>query len=133
MIFIDTGAFIARYIQSDQYHRKAIEIWERLEHRKVRLFTSNFVLDETLTLLGRRAGYLFAAERARTIYASEILTILRPSEDNEYQAVDLFEKYADQGVSFTDCVSFSLMHQQKIVEVFSFDRHFEIAGFSLHV
>ena len=28
MIFIDTGAFIARYIQEDRYHRKAREGWE---------------------------------------------------------------------------------------------------------
>ena len=132
MIFIDTGAFIARYIQDDQYHGKAVELWKRLEHRSVRLFTSNFVLDETLTLLGRRAGYPFAVERARVIYASEVLSILRPSEDSEYEAIDLFSKYADQKVSFTDCVSFALMHHQKITQVFSFDHHFEMAGFSLY-
>ena len=133
MIFIDTGAFIARCMQGDQYHRKAVEMWKSLERRSVRLFTSNFVLDETLTLLGRKAGYVFAAQRARAIYASEILTILRPLEEDEYKAIDLFEKYADQRVSFTDCVSFALMRQQRIARVFSFDRHFEMAGFSLAV
>ena len=131
MIFIDTGAFIARYIRNDQYHHKSIEVWKRLEQGRGVLFTSNFIIDETLTLLGRRVGYIFAAERARSIYASQILTILRPSEDQECQAVDLFEKYADQRVSFTDCVSFMLMQHQHITEVFSFDRHFEMAGFSL--
>ncbi len=29
-IFIDTGAFIARYIASDQYHLKAIEQWQKI-------------------------------------------------------------------------------------------------------
>ncbi len=43
--------------------------------------------------------------------------------------MDLFEKYADQRVSFTDCISFVLMRRHKIRQVFSFDRHFELAGF----
>jgi hypothetical protein len=31
---------------------------------------SNFVLDEVFNLIGRRAGYSFAAERARNIKSS---------------------------------------------------------------
>lgn len=43
----------------------------------------------------------------------------------------LLQKYADQGVSFTDCVSFVLMQKGDIRRVFSFDRHFRIAGFEV--
>ena len=46
-------------------------------------FTSNFVVDETLTLLARRVSYAFAADRAEYIWASDTLTILRPSEPDE--------------------------------------------------
>ena len=91
--------------------------------------TSNFVLDETFTLLGRRAGYGFAAQRARNIYASESLTILRPTKNDELKAIDFFEKYSDNRLSFTDCVSFVLMQRNKIKRVFTFDHHFQILGF----
>ena len=131
MIYIDTGAFLARYIGSDQYHQQAIGFWDQIRKRGESCFTSNFVLDETFTLLGRRAGYDFAAQRAVNIYASKNLTILRPTQEDEMNAVGLFEKYADHHVSFTDCISFVLMRRNKIKRVFSFDNHFEWVGFKL--
>ncbi len=108
MIFIDTGAFISRYITRDQHHKSSVRFWNQIKDSGERLFTSNFVLDETFTLLGRRAGYSFAAKRAKKIYASNRFTILRPAESEEQKAISVFEKYADQEISFTDCVSFVL-------------------------
>lgn len=129
MMFVDTGAFLARYMSRDQHHVPAAALWKRLAAARTRCYTSNYVLDEAITLLGRRAGYGFAAERARNLYASSYLTILRPEESDEHHALDLFEKYADQKVSFTDCVSFVLMKRASLKRVFSFDAHFERAGF----
>lgn len=84
-----------------------------------------------ITLLARRAGYAFAAQRARVIYSSNIISILRPTVEDEAAGIELFDKYSDQSVSFTDCISFVLMRTRKIKRVFSFDRHFEILGFDL--
>ena len=131
MIFIDTGAFLARYLLNDQHHRRAVAIWEKLGSNHENCVTSNFVLDETFTLLGRRAGYGFAVQRAKNIYASQALTVCRPDRENEIRALQFFSKYADQHVSFNDCISFVLMKREKINRVFSFDRHFELAGFHL--
>ena len=129
MIFVDTGAFLARYLKRDQYHQDAVEFWRRLHQSKERCFTTNLVLSETFTLLGRRAGYGFAAQRAGNIYASESLVILRSDLQQERAAIDLLEKFADQAVSFTDCVSFAVMRAHRIKRVFTFDAHFEKAGF----
>ena len=89
------------------------------------------MLDETFTLLARRSTYEFAAQRARNLFASESLTILRPDENDELAALEWFQKFADQSVSFTDCVSFVLMDKQRIKRAFSFDRHFKTAGFDV--
>ena len=129
MIFIDTGAFLARYLRNDQHHRSAVVVWEKLASNRENCVTSNFVLDETFTLLGRRAGYPFALQRAKNIYASQVLTICRPDREDEINALQFFGKYADQHLSFTDCISIVLMKREKINRVFSFDRHFEFAGF----
>jgi len=132
VIFVDTGAFLARYLARDQYHDAAQLKWKAIEQQDIKCFTSNFVIDETITLLGRWAGHDFAVERANNIYASrEVLTILRPDHDVEIKALLLFRKYSDQKVSFTDCVSFALMRTHKIAQAFSFDSHFQLVGFSL--
>lgn len=131
MIFVDTGAFLGRYIERDQYHQLAMAGWREVTASPSRCYTSSFVLDETLTCLGRRTSYEFAAERARNLLASNVLEILRPEPEHEIQALNDFEKFADQRVSFTDCVSFALMRSRRIQRVFSFDRHFALAGFEL--
>ena len=131
MIYIDTGAFLARYLSHDQYHKQATPFWGQIYNDREFCSTSNFVLDETFTLLGRRSGYAFAAKRAKNIYASKLLTILRPTREDEIKAIEFFEKYAEHRVSFTDCISFVLMNREGIKRVFSFDTHFQRAGFTL--
>lgn len=131
MIFIDTGAFLARYIKRDQHHAKAITFWEELIRDDAPCFTTNFILNETLTLLGRRASHTFSAERARQLYSSSVLQILRPDANDEVAAIILLEKFADQKVSFCDCVSFVLMRRLGISDAFTFDGDFAIAGFNI--
>ena len=129
MIYIDTGAFISRHLAKDQYHRPSVAFWNVIAKKGESCVTSNFVLDETFTLLGRRGGYAFAAQRARNIYASETVKIIRPDREDELRAIDLFEKYADQNLSFTDCISLVLMQTMKIKRVFTFDHHFQFLGY----
>ena len=131
MIFVDTDAFLARFVARDQFHEEATLAWDRLRDSGLTCSTSNFVLDETFTLLARSTSYEFAAQRARNILTSDELEILRPDGDDELQALTRFEKFADQRISFTDCISFELMKSRRIQQVFSFDRHFALAGFEM--
>lgn len=129
MIFVDTGAFVARWVERDQHHAEARAGWEELKRRRLQCATSSSVLDETLTLLGRRISHAFAAERGRNLWASSVLHIWRAERQDELAALELFAKYADQRVSFTDCISFALMRRHRARQAFTFDRHFELAGF----
>lgn len=131
MIFIDAGAFVGQHIKRDQHHRSAIAGWKQIARTPEPCLTSNLVLNEAFTFIARRVGYQFAAERARSIYASRELVILRPQEEDEIAALDFLEKFADQRIGFTDCVSFVLMRKNKVRRVFTFDHHFAFAGFSL--
>jgi hypothetical protein len=132
VIYIDTGAFLARHLSNDQYHPQASTFWGLIRKTQEKCVTSNFVLDETFTLLGRRAGYSFAAQRAKNIYASESIDILRPTREVELEAIGVFEKYSDHHLSFTDCISLVLMRISKIKRVFTFDYHFRLAGFHIY-
>jgi predicted nucleic acid-binding protein len=129
VIFVDTGAFVARHLARDQYHAMAADGWSQLARRGWRCLTTNYVLDETITLLARRAGARFAADRARAIFGSERLTIFRPTVDDELVAIELLEKFDDKDLSFTDCISFVTMRARGVRRAFTFDRHFREAGF----
>ena len=129
MIFIDTGAFIARFVSADQHHAQAVPLWKRIEQTRPVCVTSNLVISETLTYLGRHVNYGLAAQKGKILYASHWLGVLRPTEEEDLAGLHYFEKYSDQEVSFTDCVSFALMHKRKIHQAFTFDRHFILAGF----
>ena len=126
MIFLDTGAFLARYLVRDANHAGAVKIWKTLDrapiHQQPRVGRNHHPS-------GRRAGYTFAAERAERFYSSKALQILYPGLDEEVEAIRWLRKFADQEVSFTDCVSFVLMKRHRIPTAFTFDRHFCRAGF----
>jgi len=129
-LFIDTGAFIAKEIGGDQYHAVAARAWLEAGEGAYRLFSSEHILDESATLIARRSTYAWAAEWAEDALNAGI-EWLRADREEWQQALRLMKKYADQGVTFTDCLSFVLMKREKLHHVFGFDRHFEAAGFGL--
>jgi predicted nucleic acid-binding protein len=131
MVFVDTGAFLAKFLSHDQFHQDACASWKVLERKRDKIITSNFILDETFTLLARKSYHEFALEKARLIYASNVIHILRPTQETEINALLFFKKYADQKISYTDCISFQLMKEHHIKKVFTFDQHFYLAGFEM--
>jgi uncharacterized protein len=128
LIFVDTGAFLALYIKRDQYHRQASKIFPSLPRP---FSTSNHVVDELATLLGRIAGYRYAADRIDDLYDSESIDVLASTRDDEIEAIRWMRKYADKDISFTDCISFALMRRLGFRTAFTFDRHFRDAGFQV--
>jgi predicted nucleic acid-binding protein len=132
VLFIDTGAIIAHHLKRDQHHRLAVLAWKRIVRTREQCVTTNFILNEVFTYFSRHVNYVFAAERARNIYASRQFVVFRPQEEDEIVALEFFEKFADQQVSFTDCVSFVFMRKNKIRRAFAFDHHFALAGFTMY-
>ena len=99
---------------------------------KERFLTSDYVLDETYTLLRRRPrGLAMArsihdvAEDSRHVELVEIDTELRRL------AWDLFLSYQDKVLSFTDCTSFALMRQRGLHAAFTFDADFQRVGYAV--
>ena len=129
-IFVNTGPYLAHFHLKDQRHQQAIEGWQWIEKQDLILVTTNHVLDELATLLASRTDYRFAAMKIREIHESS-LQIERTAQNDEAQALDFFEKYADQKISFTDCISFVVMRRLGLKKCFPFDRHFLDAGFEV--
>ena len=128
MIFIDTGAFLALYSKRDQFHRQASKIFPSLPRP---FATTNHVVDELATLLGRTAGYRYAADRIDDLYVSQSIDVLASTRDDEIEAIRWMRKYADKEISFTDSISFVMMRRLGIRMAFTFDSHFRDAGFQI--
>jgi uncharacterized protein len=130
-LFVDTAGWVACADAADSAHGPAgDEVNRWLEDRGV-LVTTDYVADETLTLLRRRLGLDAAEAWWRRVEGSsrlrwEFINLARAD-----QARELFFRHRDKEYSFTDCTSFVVMRELKLRDVLTTDRHFAQAGFSL--
>lgn len=127
-VFVDTSAFVALVNRSDQNHGRAQEFFAGLKPAD-RLHTSNFILDETITRLRMTAGHRAALEFAEATYQSPLYAIHTIERVLEKKALEIFKKFRDKKLSFTDCTSFSLMRNMVLTEAFAFDEDFAAMGF----
>src|SRR5207249_5326895 len=89
-------------------------------------YTSNYVVDETVTFLLYQRGPRPALETLRRIRSSPTLRVLHVSEEVEHEADDVFRRHASSRISYTDCTTRVLMKRESIDTAFSFDRDLEV-------
>jgi predicted nucleic acid-binding protein len=133
MIFVDTGAWVALEDKRDSQHAAAIKLKQDLLLTQTRLITSNFILDETLTLLLLDVGYMHTVRFKRLLdglIRNNAVALFHITPDLETEAWGVFVRFnRDKRWSFTDCTSKVLLERLGVIEVFSFDHHFEQMGF----
>jgi len=133
-IFLDTSLLVAYYNADDVNHIDARKLLKEIEGRKVSLLTSDFIFDETLTVLLVRAGKKKAIEVCnallKDIEAGNI-TLMRVNEEVFKKATEIFTRFVDKEWSFTDCTSYILMTDAGITKGASFDEHFRQFGFEV--
>lgn len=130
-IFLDTSALIAYYNEDDSLHDAADEAMSKFLSGEILLtkfFTSDYVLDETVTViecvLGKHDLAIEVGDALRTSPRTMMLHVDEPTVEASWK---LFRGMRD--VSFTDCTSFVLMRALGLQAAFTFDRHFKKAGF----
>ena len=120
-IFVDTSAWYAIMDKTDQDHTVAVAKIQMVDRP---LLTSNYILDEILTLLKTRLGSTIAIPFGQKLWNQEVSTLVRITEEDEARAWRIFRQYEDKAFSFTDCTSFALMERLEIDTAFAFDDHF---------
>ena len=125
MIFVDTGAWFAAFVPNDTDHAAA-DAW--LETNTEPLVTTDYVIDELLTLMKMRGEFRRALRLGASLFAEEIAQVAWVLPDDIQQAWDIFRRYDDKGWSFTDCVSRVVMERLEIQRAFAFDDHFRQFG-----
>jgi predicted nucleic acid-binding protein len=127
--FVDTSGFYALLVKREHRHVQAREILARAAQVGERFVTTDYVLDETATLLKARGhGHLVQGFFAM-VFASAACRLEWMDADRFDQTRRFFLKHRDQSWSFTDCFSFWLMRQLGLRDALTTDEHFGHAGF----
>ena len=128
-VFVDTSGFYACLVRRDDQHERAAELLRGAEGRR-RFMTTDYVLDETVTLLKMRS-------QAHLIEAFLNITLSSPTCGIEWMDAGRFEtaktfllQHADHSYSFTDCFSFCVMSQFGLREALTKDVLYQEAGYN---
>ncbi len=128
-VFVDTAGWMMLADGSDPGHERAGKWRDQFLTDGGVFVTTDYVTDETLTLLRVRLGLDAAEQWWRMVESSSRLSWEWIDPLRAEAARAWFFRWRDQPFSFTDCTSFAVMKQLKLKAALTSDRHFVRAGF----
>jgi predicted nucleic acid-binding protein len=130
-LFVDTAAWMAMADARDPLHPSSVRARDQWLEEGGILTTSNYVVDETLTLIRMRLGMSAAEGWWELVSQSPRCKTEWITPDRAERAIRWFFKWGDQSFSFTDCTSFAVMTELGIEKALTADYHFVAAGFEI--
>lgn len=130
-VFVDTAGWIACADGADPAHEGSRAARDGALEAGRTLVTTDYVVDETLTLLRFRLGVSAATAWWEQIDRSPRLRWEHIDGERFEKARQLFFQYRDKDFSFTDCTSFVVMRELRLTDALSTDRHFRQMGFQI--
>jgi len=116
MIFVDTSAWFAYFVPTDADHQRVRNSVGTLAEP---LATTDYCVDETLTLLLARRELRRALEAGRAFFHEGIANLCLLTSEQIHRARILFQHRAGTGWSFTDCTSKIVIDELRSVSVMS--------------
>src|SRR5688572_20242924 len=130
-VFVDTAGWMACADGADPVHARAVAARDAVLEDGRTLITTDFVVDETLTLIRIRLGLGAAEAWWHQVDQSPRLKWERIGSDRFEKARGLFFRYRDKDFSLTDCTSFVVMRELRLTQALTTDRHFRQMGFEV--
>lgn len=127
-VFGDTSFFFALVAKRDPAHQAAVAAYGKLLKAGGRVATTDYVVDETLTLTKARIDARTALALLDRMERSEAIVLEMLGSERLLASKQYFRKHSDHGYSFTDCTSFVVMDEFQIRAALTTDRHFAEAG-----
>ena len=128
MIFVDSGAWFARFVPDDPNHAVVAD-WFAANDEP--LVTSNYCVDETLTLLSARKRPKLAKEVGKELFDETVSRLHFLTSDQIRRAWILFQQRAASGWSFTDCTSKIVIDDLQMRSAVALDQHFRQFGIKI--
>ncbi len=126
-ILLDSSALVAMADQRDPDHA-AVAGFILTVKGQVSLITTDYVLDETVTVVKKRYGYGPAVRLGRKLRASDFCRYYLLTPEDEALAWAIFEKYDDKAWSYTDCSCLAVVQRLRLDGILSLDSHFRQMG-----
>jgi predicted nucleic acid-binding protein len=130
-IFWDTSGWFCLYVKSEELHKKTLKLADSQIQNKIPIITSDFVIQETMTLFMARGQQNEARQFWANFKNSKIIRVEKINENRFTKSGDFFCDQIEQSNSFTDVSSFLLMKELKIHTAVTLDKHFVKAGFQV--
>ena len=130
-IFIDTGVFYAHHDADADRHETAVDLIDAiLDGRHGQPYTSDYVLDEAVTLTRARTGSVADADTIANRICGidpypQIVELIYPTQQSVSSCLETFRQYGDHDLSFTDAMSVALCNRRDIDSIASFDSDFD--------
>ncbi len=128
-LFVDTAGWMAMADAADPAHQASRRERDVCLESGGILVSTDYVIDETLTLIRVRLGLRAAEEWWAQIDASSRIRWERIDASRAEKARTRFFEWTDRDFSFTDCTSFVVMQELGLARALTTDRHFSQAGF----
>ena len=122
---------MALFGTNDDHHKSAVSIFTNLKNSKALLYTSDYVIDETLTVTQVRGNHTQSVIAGKALFESDIIKIVYVAPDYLDDSWQLYQKYKDKHFSFTDVSSLVISKTLNIKKIFGFDKEFEKVGMEL--
>jgi predicted nucleic acid-binding protein len=131
-LFVDTAGWVMLADAGDAAHALAVSSRDKWLAEGALLVSTDFVMDETFTLLRARAGLTIAEQWWERVGDGprvrwEWITPARAEKARHW-----FFRWRDKDFSYTDCTSFVVMKERRIRAALTSDRHFVQAGFQTY-
>lgn len=125
MVFVDTGVWFALHVPSDSNHPR-VNAW--FDANTEPLLTTDYCIDETLTLLVKRGRVPRAIEAGKAFFEHDVAHLHFVTPDQIHRAWILFQQRASAGWSFTDCTSRIVITDLDVRTAAALDVHFQQFG-----
>ncbi len=133
-LFVDTWGWLALEDRLEKSHQSAQRCYRDVRTRSGQIFTSNFVLDETITRIFRRRPFQEALRFTSGLLASPFIRVESVTEARFRQAFSLRQRFGDKPkISFTDLTTMVIMTELNVTGILTADAHFSQAGLGFHI
>lgn len=129
--FVDTSGFYSLLVHKDRMHATATDYMALAARDQGRFVTTDYVLDEAVTLLKARGHGELIAPLFDAIDNSSAMRIEWTTSERFDEARLFCVRHSDKAWSFTDCISFLVMQSLGLTAALTSDRHFAQAGFQV--